>query len=326
MKIASILLLSVAATVAYASQGSQHDELYAGARFAKRGPIDGQGKLLPRSSNTVKTEPQTESFVKRHGSVDQMIKDHPVMGEKTNLVGVEGITKRCSDDDCFGKDRGHHSDRDYNNRHHGGHKHDSSCDCGKTHHRGGKDKEKGGGVRLDLDAIIDAKIKVILKAYVRVFVGAIIDVKADVLAKICLKLDINLKADIKVAAKLKALVDARVDAVVKAYVNADIKARVGDVVRGHCSKSCSSNADSGILVDIVAKIKIDLEKILVGLDDDILVDIRLRLDALGIKVKADVDLALGLDLGGILKTLVGDCKKARSDIIADLRLVVDARV
>lgn len=116
------------------------------------------------------------------------------------------------------------------------------------------------------------------------------------------------------------------DAAVKVYVNADIRARVGDTVHHHCSHSCGSDVDAGILADITALIKVNLGKILVDLDADVLVDIRVRLNALGLKIKADVDLHLGLDLGAILGDLLGDCRHAHPAIMADLKLAINAAV
>lgn len=78
------------------------------------------------------------------------------------------------------------------------------------------------------------------------------------------------------------------------------------------------------MADILASIKIDLGHLLSSLDANILADIRVRLNALGIKLNAHVSLALGLDLGAILGDVVGDCKHAGSSILADLKLAIGA--
>ncbi|KAG0202056.1 hypothetical protein BGX28_005306 [Mortierella sp. GBA30] len=179
---------------------------------------------------------------------------------------------------------------------------------------------KRGGSRhqglLDLDSIIKLKIDVVVKAYIDILLHALVDVKADILAKICLKLGIDLDADIVV--KIRAIVYARIDAILKLYLNTDIGVMIGHACHRHCRHSCGSDVDIDILTDIDALLKIDLRHILVDLDINILADIRLRLDALGIKIKTDIDLDLDLDLDDLLGGILGSCKDHHDGILAQL--------
>lgn len=120
--------------------------------------------------------------------------------------------------------------------------------------------------------------------------------------------------------------DAKVDAIVKAKLDSNVRAKVGKAVRNHCKHTCGADVDEGILADITAALKTDLGHLLSGLDADILADIRVNLNALGIKVKADVDLHLGLNLGAILGGLVGNCKDSQPAILADIKLAVLANL
>lgn len=116
--------------------------------------------------------------------------------------------------------------------------------------------------------------------------------------------------------------NAKVDAAVKVYVNAGIRATIGDSVRHHCHSGCGSDEDLGILADITAKLKLDIGKILVDLDADILADIRVNLQSLGLRVKANVALPLGLDLKVILGGLVDSCNDASDGLLIKLKAAV----
>ncbi|KAG0355744.1 hypothetical protein BGX24_006553, partial [Mortierella sp. AD032] len=69
---------------------------------------------------------------------------------------------------------------------------------------------------------------------------------------------------------------------------------------------------------------IDLGHLLSGLDANILAEIRVRLNALGIKLNAHAKLALGLNLGASPGGVVIDCKRAGSTILANLKLTIGA--
>lgn len=79
----------------------------------------------------------------------------------------------------------------------------------------------------------------------------------------------------------------------------------------NASSPAAPGVDAGILADITAAVKLDLGNLLTDIDANILVDLKVRLDAQGLMVKADVDLVLGLNLGAILGGVVGDCEDSK---------------
>ncbi|KAF9094894.1 hypothetical protein BGX23_001400 [Mortierella sp. AD031] len=302
MKVTTVIVLSAIAAIACAShtvkpQSQSGRDLYAHNRFAKRGLFDNLTGFIPGSLSGAGSSMTPQASA----------------AQTTD----EELLKRSDDGDCEegdddGNDHGHHSKPP----HHG--------------HHGGDDHHSGGGgsdidFHIGLDTIINAKIGVIVKAYLGIALGALVDIKADILAKIALKLKLDLKANVDLGLKIKAIVDAKVDTLIKAKLDIDIRAKIGALVHGRCKNTCGVDVDAGILADITEALKIDLGHILADIDADILADIRVRLNALGLKIKADVNLVLGLNLGAILRGLVGDCDKSRPAILADIKLAVLAK-
>ncbi|KAG0295613.1 hypothetical protein BGZ96_011323 [Linnemannia gamsii] len=325
MKVASVIILSAIAAIACAShstsksQVQQPDrELYARNRFAQRRDLLGGvlpiGQIADVSTNAPKS--------------------------KTVDSGISDLLKRSSDIECKDEDEDededdgheshhnphHHNPHHHNPPHHGHHGHPKPPhhgSHGSDHHSGGSD---GDGIHIGLDTIINAKIDVILKAYLGILLDVCVDIKADILAKIALKLGLDLKVDLGLALKIKAIVDAKIDALINLKLKVDIRAKIDALVHHRCTSTCGSDVDLGILADITAAVKLDLGILLADIDADILADIKVNLDALGLKVKADVDLALGLNLGAILGGLVGDIKDSEPGILADIKLAVLANL
>ncbi|KAF9305860.1 hypothetical protein BG003_001186, partial [Podila horticola] len=215
----------------------------------------------------------------------------------------------------------HHGNHDGHPPHHSNHHGNGPCDCDRGHHSNNHNGHSSHG-DLDLDVIVKAKIDIIAKSIIGITVDALIDIKADICAKILLKLNLDVDVDVELVAKIRAIVHAKIDAAVKVYVNAGIRATIGDSVRRHCHSGCGSDTDSGILADVTARLKLDIGKILVDLDADIMADIRVNLQSLGLRVKANVALALDLNLKVILGGLVDSCNDASAGLLIALRAAV----
>ncbi|KAG0069580.1 hypothetical protein BGZ90_000153 [Linnemannia elongata] len=322
MKVTSVIVLSAIAAIACAShnapksqaQAQPGRELYARNRFAqRRGLLDGLTGSLPiaqhaadlssiKTSQPKAVESTTDEWIKRSDD-DLECEDEDDDGNndgghpKPPTGGDNGHPKPPT-----GGDNGHPKPPTNGDN---GHGNDSPCACGNDH---------------------DGDIDVILKAYLGIVLDASVGIKADILAKIAVKLGVDLKADLAVALELKAIVDAKIDALISANLSADIRAKVDALVHSRCQSTCGADVDAGILADITAAVKVDLGNLLADIDADILVDLKVRLDALGLKIKANVDVALGLNLRAIVGGVVGDCEDSKAAILADIKVAVLANL
>ncbi|KAF9570498.1 hypothetical protein EC968_001772 [Mortierella alpina] len=173
-------------------------------------------------------------------------------------------------------------------------------------------KRGGGGSDL-----LDALAKVFVKVHTKAVLDACVELDVDV----CAAVDIKLKAKANVADVVKANVDikkaqvdlkANIDADIKANIRAEarlrvianIEAHVRAVVLGICvnaDKACLHANANLIVAKINAKIRLDIEALVVKIKADLKVFAKVRADVRIKQLNANVLNLIKVNINGIVK-------------------------
>ncbi|KAG0322794.1 hypothetical protein BG000_002791 [Podila horticola] len=183
--------------------------------------------------------------------------------------------------------------------------------------------------------VLDALVKLFVDVEAKVLVDACVDLTADVCADVNVKLSAKAKvlgglivADVdvkKLQVQAKAQVDLDVKAWIKAEVDATVIANIDAHVRAVAGNLCPvlsiacihTNADA-IVANVVAKIRIDIDALVVKVKADVKA-----------KVKASLDICipkLSVNLGVLAKADVKATIDVKAQIDAHLKVFVDACV
>ncbi|KAF9176705.1 hypothetical protein BGZ51_009714 [Haplosporangium sp. Z 767] len=178
--------------------------------------------------------------------------------------------------------------------------------------------------------VVDGLIKLFVDVESKVLLDACVHLEADVCADVIVKLNAKtdvlglIKANVNVKdleVRTKAAVDvdikAKLRADIKAHVIAKIDAHVHAVVGGICPKvdnACISKNAHAIVANVVAKIKVDIEKLIVKIKAELEAHVKVRVGAHIKKLAVDLGLAK-VDISAIVRI--------RSDINVHLKAFVD---
>ncbi|KAF9921562.1 hypothetical protein FBU30_008379 [Linnemannia zychae] len=198
--------------------------------------------------------------------------------------------------------------------------------------------KRGGGSTGNL---IDAVVNLFVKAETKIVVDACVDLKAKVCADVDVKLnakgnilgliqanidikklEVSAKADVNVGIK------ADIDADVKALVTANIDAHVRAVVLKICPKgdrACLKDYAHSIVAKVAALIKIDVDKLAAKIKADVHAQAKLRLDAIVKKLSINILLAK-VDISGIVKVHADIDAHLKAFVDACAKLLVDAKL